>query len=456
MPGYRRFVAYVYEYRKGKKADNCGYVRVEDRNARCRIEVHLRCAGLASGLECKVYGFVRKQGELQGILLGICETGEGKADCELETDSKNLRGSGKTLKELGGMALLLEGGGFYGTEWDDEPIRPGDFVEVQPESTLVSQQPGEKMENSDNKSQDKSEESALIKEEPKKSEEAVLTAEKAKESEKAALTAEKAKESEEAASTAEEPKKSEEAASTAEEPKKSGEAASTTEKPKENKEAVLTAEKPKEGEEAALTAEEQKKTEELAKNSADQKGEENYPDTRIQEVSENPDNSQEEEFSVIRKNFAENKMSQDPGMEMSRRIPQSDRNSAANGLHNSMDTNTRTPECDPFQDGEITQCRKIQIKDMTNFNRRDWALRNNRFLLYGYYQFGHLLLGRLRDGQYILGVPGMYDQQERFMANMFGFPHFKHSPQVEILQGKGGYWYRLIYPPNFNNGNGFS
>ncbi|MDO5338147.1 MAG: DUF6128 domain-containing protein, partial [Eubacteriales bacterium] len=228
-----------------------------------------------------------------------------------------------------------------------------------------------------------------------------------------------------------------------------------TEKPKENKEAVLTAEKPKEGEEAALTAEEQKKTEELAKNSADQKGEENYPDTRIQEVSENPDNSQEEEFSVIRKNFAENKMSQDPGMEMSRRIPQSDRNSAANGLHNSMDTNTRTPECDPFQDGEITQCRKIQIKDMTNFNRRDWALRNNRFLLYGYYQFGHLLLGRLRDGQYILGVPGMYDQQERFMANMFGFPHFKHSPQVEILQGKGGYWYRLIYPPNFNNGNGF-
>ena len=31
MSGYRRFVAYVYEYRKGKKESNCGFIKVEVR-----------------------------------------------------------------------------------------------------------------------------------------------------------------------------------------------------------------------------------------------------------------------------------------------------------------------------------------------------------------------------------------------------------------------------------------
>ena len=49
MAGYQRFVAYVYEYRKGKKDSSSGYVRVEARDRRCLIEVHLRCVGLEPG-----------------------------------------------------------------------------------------------------------------------------------------------------------------------------------------------------------------------------------------------------------------------------------------------------------------------------------------------------------------------------------------------------------------------
>ena len=39
MAGYQRFVAYVYEYRKGKKDGSSGYVRVEARDRKCRVEV---------------------------------------------------------------------------------------------------------------------------------------------------------------------------------------------------------------------------------------------------------------------------------------------------------------------------------------------------------------------------------------------------------------------------------
>ena len=102
----------------------------------------------------------------------------------------------------------------------------------------------------------------------------------------------------------------------------------------------------------------------------------------------------------------------------------------------------------PFSDGELAAAWKIHLNDLKRFPRHYCALRNNRFIQYGHYNFGHLLLGQRNNGQYILGVPGGYNQQERFMANMFGFPYFKESNYVEIPKARGGYWYRLIDAPD--------
>ena len=98
----------------------------------------------------------------------------------------------------------------------------------------------------------------------------------------------------------------------------------------------------------------------------------------------------------------------------------------------------------------MTECRKINLDDLRVFGRKICMLRNNRFVQYGYYNFGHLLACRNRSGQYILGIPGCYDQQERFMANMFGFPYFKDSHQIRVPRGRGGYWYRSVDAPDFN------
>ena len=116
LAGYQRFVAYVYEYRKGKKDGSSGYVRVETRGQECRIEVHLRCAGLEPGSRCRVYGFVRREGLMDGILIGSCVTGREQIECMLETDTENIGGMGKNLRELGGMLLISDAGGFWGTE----------------------------------------------------------------------------------------------------------------------------------------------------------------------------------------------------------------------------------------------------------------------------------------------------------------------------------------------------
>ena len=77
MAGYQRFVAYVYEYRKGKKDGSSGYVRVEARDRKCRVEVHLRCVGLEPDTQPEysqeeILAFLKKR---KGILDGVCISG---------------------------------------------------------------------------------------------------------------------------------------------------------------------------------------------------------------------------------------------------------------------------------------------------------------------------------------------------------------------------------------------
>ena len=326
--GYRRFIAYVYEYRKGKKEDNCGFMKVEMRNHMCTIEPHLQVGNLAAGEVCKVYGFVRKEGLMNGILLGSCKTEANRIECLVETDGMDMGGSGIPLEKMGGMILLTESGGFFGTEWDDQPIRPENFRVV--DKPVEKQLPDEEKQRSD-----ESQNSNQNKENP---------------------------------------------------------------------------------------VENEQKTELDKSGSGTSEGEmspsEKIPQEQKTDQSEQPVSSYQKELH-------------------------------AQSLEAQPEILPGTP-WDAFSDGELTDCRKITPDELHCMGRRFCMLKNNRFLQYGYYNFGHLLLCRNRRGQYILGVPGGYDQQERFMAGMFGFPYFKESSQISLPGRKGGYWYRSVDSPNFH------
>lgn len=63
-------------------------------------------------------------------------------------------GSGIPLEKMGGMILLTESGGFFGTEWDDQTIRPENFKEsiIKKEETgtvceIIKEKAEEKLEN---------------------------------------------------------------------------------------------------------------------------------------------------------------------------------------------------------------------------------------------------------------------------------------------------------------------
>lgn len=331
MSGYRRFVAYVYEYRKGKKGDNCGFVKVEVRNLRCTLEVHLKCPGLTPHVPCRVYSFWRKDGLMNGILLGSCETTADAVNCRIDTDVEDMGHSKIPLEKMGGMIFTTESGTFFGTEWDDEPIRPENFLEKKIEN------------NAEDHAEDNPGDNAL--------EGAV---------------------------------------------KKPADSNREEQKPDKPDEEKTDKAEPDEAETQPMESEVTEQISETVTEEAEIAGEAGAPELVVTEAS----------------------------------VPSDD--------------------FMPFSDGEFLWCRKIKPDDIGRISRRNCALRQNRFVLYGYYNFGYLILCKRRDGQYILGVPGCYDQQERFMANMFGFSFFKRSQNVELPNQRGGYWYRLIDAPNLN------
>lgn len=105
----------------------------------------------------------------------------------------------------------------------------------------------------------------------------------------------------------------------------------------------------------------------------------------------------------------------------------------------------RYPGMYPFEDDEIIECVKLEPQDIGVFPMEKWVLANNSFLLHGYYTYRHLIFAKLRgenaDEEYILGVPGLYRDRERFMAGMFGFDNFKGVRGNERDYGEFGYWY---------------
>lgn len=95
-------------------------------------------------------------------------------------------------------------------------------------------------------------------------------------------------------------------------------------------------------------------------------------------------------------------------------------------------------------------CEILSIKpqDIGLLPREIWVYGNNSFLLHGYYNYRHLILAKLQDPQkpprYLLGVPGHYFSNEKYMASMFGFPHFVLARKQPQGDGRFGYWYTDI------------
>ena len=102
------------------------------------------------------------------------------------------------------------------------------------------------------------------------------------------------------------------------------------------------------------------------------------------------------------------------------------------------------PKITPFEDDR--EYLSITPRDFIVFTRKYQNLVHNSFMLHGYYNYGHLVLTKIkaREGeQYYLGVPGVYYEQEKEAASLFGFEGFD-AANKEVTDGGFGYYMKRV------------
>lgn len=113
---------------------------------------------------------------------------------------------------------------------------------------------------------------------------------------------------------------------------------------------------------------------------------------------------------------------------------------AANGYQEMLTTYPKLPL---FAGSQIVDGVKIAPQDIGRLDMENWKLGVNSFLAHGYYKYQYLMLGTVRMNKaelHVIGVPGIFTNKERYLANMFGFRVFIPVRKTKILTGNFGYW----------------
>lgn len=85
---------------------------------------------------------------------------------------------------------------------------------------------------------------------------------------------------------------------------------------------------------------------------------------------------------------------------------------------------------------------KLEPKDFLILSSKYQHLVNNSFLLHGFYNYRHVILGKEKE-TYYLGVPGVFYEREKMVALMFGFEAFECAGG-EPKAGEFGYYLRRV------------
>ena len=93
----------------------------------------------------------------------------------------------------------------------------------------------------------------------------------------------------------------------------------------------------------------------------------------------------------------------------------------------------------PYGDNRVYV--KLEPKDFIVLRENYQHLVNNSFLLHGFYNYRYLILGK--EGDFYLGVPGVFYEREKMVALMFGFEAFE-CEGGEAEEGKFGYYLRKV------------
>ena len=382
MADYKRMVSYMYQYDNGAKKKNVGYARVEAKNGECKITLHMQLLGLLDSI-FPIYMIQRRKGDMELVYVGEAVLKNQIIDSRLSTKEASIMNSGYSLSDMGGILLFLNNSVFYATEWDDKPVILSEVLDaLRPKGKESSNNPlpppGE--EEIDRDSTEKPDTLEVLQTEDKKDPSVPFYK------------------------------------------LPRGWKTIELQHPEDEKEPVNP---------WGIVARWRSLMGEQRENAFSEPAERQPEEQREEQLQNRPDDEKPEQRPLLN---VEPRGDLDGGQEA---LAKPETPLAAK-IYESY------PRIYPFEDNEITMCVKIEPKDIGYLPAEAWVLSNNSFLLHGYYCYNHLILAKIKERsgfRYILGVPGIYHNRERFMARMFGFDCFKSVRRRELRQGDFGYWY---------------
>ena len=447
MSAYHRLISYIYAYEGGIKGKNTGFAKLETRGTSCRIQVSVRRV-FAGGSPIGVYLLAGQE----EIRIGTLFVRGGNGEFRAVVNCENIEGSGCNMEECCGLTLHETDSAWraYTTIWEDAVAHAAEVELADVTAEKVREQEAEKEEATRKLAENVSGEvnSGSVGKE-KLDEASELTRSGEMESQDTSTETEK----KEAVNINEtdfgisqpQPEKLEDSNLEIFEDTETMEAVPDISETSDHQEAEVVQETQTETPQESFQESTQEVQTETPKESFQESYQEAQTEARRKDSQEStwevrkemPPDSPPDHQEAFRSDSQNQKQ---PQPDSSKEFPKED---PAETLWDRL--RVTYPKVTAFECADGCEILVIKPQDIGLLPRENWVYGNNSFLLHGYYNYRYLILARLgkpgERGRYILGVPGHYGNNEKYMAAMFGFDRFVRSTRQPPRDSRFGYWY---------------
>lgn len=447
MSAYHRLISYIYAYEGGIKGKNTGFAKLETRGTSCRIQVSVRRV-FAGGSPIGVYLLAGQE----EIRIGTLFVRGGNGEFRAVVNCENIEGSGCNMEECCGLTLHETDSAWraYTTIWEDAVAHAAEVELADVTAEKVREQEAEKEEATRKLAENVSGEVNIASVGKEKLDEASeLTRSGEMESQDTSTETEK----KEAVNINEtdfgisqpQPEKLEDSNLEIFEDTETMEAVPDISETSDHQEAEVVQETQTETPQESFQESTQEVQTETPQESSQESFQEAQTEARRKDSQEStwevrkemPPDSPPDHQEAFRSDSQNQKQPQpDSSKEFSKEDP-------AESLWNRL--RAAYPKVTAFECADGCEILVIKPQDIGLLPRENWVYGNNSFLLHGYYNYRYLILARLgkpgERGRYILGVPGHYGNNEKYMAAMFGFDRFVRSTRQPPRDSRFGYWY---------------
>ena len=447
MSAYHRLISYIYAYEGGIKGKNTGFAKLETRGTSCRIQVSVRRV-FAGGSPIGVYLLAGQE----EIRIGTLFVRGGNGEFRAVVNCENIEGSGCNMEECCGLTLHETDSAWraYTTIWEDAVAHAAEVELADVTAEKVREQEAEKEEATRKLAENVSGEvnSGSVGKE-KLDEASELTRSGERESQDTSTETEK----KEAVNINEtdfgisqpQPEKLEDSNLEIFEDTETMEAVPDISETSDHQEAEVVREVQMETPQESSQESTQEVQTETPKESFQESNQEAQTEARRKDSQESTREVRKEALSDSPPDHQEafqpgSQNQKQPQPDSSKESPKED---PAETLWGRL--RVTYPKVTAFECADGCEILVIKPQDIGLLPRENWVYGNNSFLLHGYYNYRYLILARLgkpgERGRYILGVPGHYGNNEKYMAAMFGFDRFVRSTRQPPRDSRFGYWY---------------